>query len=107
MAGFRIPRRFSLSRFNNEGGGLIARLGRKPRVKPKRRVMLSPNSLRVATAEMEARNRRIREANVRRLRWIREANLWVEHRLLEIEDDPLIRDEIERLKAQNLNINNN
>ncbi|KAK8634126.1 hypothetical protein V6N13_014955 [Hibiscus sabdariffa] len=98
MGGFRIRRHFSLHRFNMEGGGLIARLGMKPRVK--RRAMQSLRALQVAIAEKEAQNMRIREANELWLRWIREANTWVEHLLPVIQNDPSIRDAIEKLNEK-------
>ncbi|KAL4376373.1 hypothetical protein GQ457_02G031620 [Hibiscus cannabinus] len=102
MAGFRIRRHFSLYRFNMKGGGLIARLGRKPRVKRQ-----SPKALQVAIAEREAQNRRIREANELWVRWIKEANMWVDLFLPVIENDPSIRDAMEKINAQKLNIKKN
>ncbi|KAE8660009.1 hypothetical protein F3Y22_tig00116959pilonHSYRG00352 [Hibiscus syriacus] len=95
MAGFRIRRQFSLSRFNIEGRGMRAGQARKPRVKA--RVMQSPKALQIA--EIKALIRMISEA-------IKRANKWIEDRLLEIENDPLIRDALEMVNPQNHNMSN-
>ncbi|KAK9006990.1 hypothetical protein V6N11_019318 [Hibiscus sabdariffa] len=83
---FQIRRYFSLHRFNMKGRRLIARLGRQ-----------SLRALQAAIAEREAQNMRIREANKLWLRWIREANMWVHHLLPLIQNDPSIRDAMEKL----------
>ncbi|KAK9006984.1 hypothetical protein V6N11_019314 [Hibiscus sabdariffa] len=95
MAGFRIRRHFSLYRFNMKGGGLIGRLGSKPRVKRQ-----SLRALQAAIAEREAQNNKIRKANELWVRWIREANMWVHHLLPLIENDPSIRDAMEKLNIK-------
>ncbi|KAK8628376.1 hypothetical protein V6N13_064084 [Hibiscus sabdariffa] len=77
------------------GGGLIGRLGSKPRVKRQ-----SLRALQAAIAEREAQNNKIRKANELWVRWIREANMWVHHLLPLIENDPSIRDAMEKLNIK-------
>ncbi|KAK8628375.1 hypothetical protein V6N13_064084 [Hibiscus sabdariffa] len=78
-----------------KGGGLIGRLGSKPRVKRQ-----SLRALQAAIAEREAQNNKIRKANELWVRWIREANMWVHHLLPLIENDPSIRDAMEKLNIK-------
>ncbi|XP_039062430.1 uncharacterized protein LOC120206942 [Hibiscus syriacus] len=95
MAGFRIRRRFSVSRFNIEGRGLRAGLTRKPRVKT--RVMQSPKASLVA--EIKALNWMLSEAN-------KLAEKWIDDHLVEIENDPSMRDAFEMIDPQNHNMRN-
>ncbi|XP_039006045.1 uncharacterized protein LOC120133548 [Hibiscus syriacus] len=104
MTGFWFHQ-FGLRRFNIKGRGhglriMRARLARDRRVN--RRVMQSLIASQVAAAEIEEQIRRIREEV--ELRFVANVldDLWVHDCLFEVENDPLMRNALERINSQNM-----
>ncbi|XP_039006089.1 uncharacterized protein LOC120133603 [Hibiscus syriacus] len=69
-----------------------------------RRALESLGAWEAAAAVMEERNRTIREELRRQFALNSLANLLVHDRLVEVENDPLMRDAFQRIEAQDLNL---
>ncbi|XVF42506.1 hypothetical protein PTKIN_Ptkin01aG0369100 [Pterospermum kingtungense] len=103
MTGF-FCRRFFLRRskiLSRRLRSMRAGLERKRRVN--RLVRRSLNALKLAAVEIEERNWRIKEEND--LMFVEDTltNLWINDRLVELENDPLIRNALD--ERNNINVN--